>query len=67
MKFNEATSILFDSLDWSDLASAMGGTMHETHILTFNALVGASKNLPTDGNTPSHASLSSASGYWKNW
>jgi hypothetical protein len=33
MKFNDATSILFDSLDWSDLSSAMGGAMHETHIL----------------------------------
>jgi hypothetical protein len=34
MKFNDATSILFDSIDWSDLASTIGGTIHgKTHIL----------------------------------
>ena len=33
MKFNDATSILFDSIDWSDLASTIGGTIHgKTHM-----------------------------------
>jgi hypothetical protein len=38
MKFNDATSILFDSIDWSDLASTIAVRFTEKHTSwTFNA------------------------------